>query len=860
MSDSGIPEGFQATPDSIINGALMDRVGRQFAYMQTAATDRLNADSAIVQNISGWMTRMFGSTRSANEMLQFGDTAQRFMGFGANQLATALARQIPGVGAPGDLFAGVQQAFMSGGTRILDAHTGMASPMPIWGSTSTAVAAEISRRMQEYYFPAANNGMPVLSRTMGLNTREMGDVMADMGARGAFAGMNVAQQSVLTSADVVNRQMAARLTGNKELIAQANQLAADQYNLDIPSDVADKIQNAHQAAVQKIAWLKKILGNMPVAQLRAEAEGLTGVNTAIPGGMDQMQNRLTGMLATGRMYGMSDIGALNFHASTAATIDQILANQTGEAPGSFSKFAAASSGMVARLGLTAAAFHNGYMQNVSGKRGEFYMAPDQADVTAMAANEVSRITAQEPELIAASYAATALPMSDKNRAALQAAIERFGNAGSMEQRMRAKDDLAATLQTTAGINASSAARLYGTGNMLAAISTNDAQLERFLSATQGSSRERNVNLYRQTFEEGYADRSWVGAVGGAATAAQLAVDLGQIPASHINAFRDALASNPTAANLEASLRGAQLAPGMSASDLAQRAADAQRQIVAADFQSGPRNLNEAMADIRRISSTNPMLSTAIPWADARAAAQLQQGWSQTAQQLGEFEPAANPITDFMTGLLGGDAVASNRDIKAYAQSSRQEGAILGMDVNTETGGLKVGAGDIDRIVAWTKKQNGLDIYGAMRGADGKPLRAGDKEGLLKILQGEGGSAKFIQAMRGNTEAILDIDTNKEGTLDRIDLVDPKMREKMKGDLDSVPMAVPAKSGGLWGAITSFLGLDSQQAATSQDGTKASSAASLDEKTQKRVNTSSETINVRIVEDTTRSVMGLSGTP
>lgn len=706
-----------------------------------------------------------GFNRDISGLVNSNNPYQAFAGNAILGLSRMAQRYIPGQGDPMSIYAGFEQAIASGGFRMggMDSYRiGGFSPL------SSAFAAQFTGQALDRIFPGGISTVPGMSRD------DLGSVINELQRRGTFNGMEIASSRLVTSDWLIQQRAAS--AGNPAMMRELEGLQLGDTRIEPNMMTAQKITEAAQSAIKGLGWLKTVLGNVPWSQLMSEAESLTGMRINTPGSISDISSSLRQTVLTGAQFGLNPLGMLNFRGATISSLDASMASYMGGMPGSFRPFAGAMAPILDSLALSAHMERQNFATGMA-EQGRFVNMPTAAETAAMTASNAARVLSEEREAVAAGWVASN-GANARQASQLRALIGSLGSAGTEEQRRGIRSQLSSVI-TSAGFDAYNLYDMVGPESLLNGASMADKQLLGRMAVYQDQS--RNINLLSDYFGSVLTgSQNYAGALGGAANAAGFAMNLMQLTPGQLAQAQQiaAQAGSPDAIRqqLTAFFGTVPLPPGLSASDLANQVAYAQQRIAG---MGGGRGVGDFISQVQAARSVVPGLANQMSYAGM---AETAAGYTQAAYSDRLFGAGAETgfIQQVVEGFFGAPQRHDDADYIRYLQNRKGGGGtqVFSLDASGRMDTSKMTDADIQKLVDWTTKGNGLSLfekYGIDRSAKDKISQ------LRKALGGENGGLGVMDFLRENPDAISVGAANAGGGID-ITVGDPAARAELERDI------------------------------------------------------------------------------
>lgn len=370
------------------------------------------------------------ATRAQASMLQTGVYGLQSMG-------------LMGGSSPFDLYAGMHSAVAGSQFGV----TGLQGHLLGAGAVTSDVTREIYDAYQADFYSASgasNNRM-----TAGFNDIQMGSLFQQLGQRGAFAGMQSGTYEAIGADELENRRAAALATDNFSELEKLKEFTADTPVFKLDDGAKQRISEYVSSAAQTLGILRDVFGDRPMQELMQQAEHITGENF-VAAGPEYVRGRLESTRGMARAYGIDEGAMMNFNSNTTSTIDAVMAQRTGMAPGSFRPFAAAISPLADENALIA---YNQQMRDAAAarERGEYMPVKSLAEIAALSGSGLGNIALEETEVSEAAQAMELFGADSQTRAEIMAAMGDVGSAKTKDERREARRRLSQMTQDKFGL-------------------------------------------------------------------------------------------------------------------------------------------------------------------------------------------------------------------------------------------------------------------------------------------------------------------------------------------------------------------------------------------------------------------------
>lgn len=349
-----------------------------------------------------------------------------------------------GGSSPFDLYAGMQSAVAGSQFGV----TGLQGYLMGSGAVTSDVTRELYDAYQADFYSAT--GAANTRMTAGFNDIQMGSLFQQLGQRGAFAGMQSGTYGPIGQDELENRRAAALALGNTAELERLKDFTADTQVFQLDEGAKGRINAYVSSAAQTLGILRDIFGDRPMQELMQQAEHITGENF-VAAGPEYIRGRLEQTRGMARAYGIDEGAMMNFNTNTTSTIDAVMAQRSGMAPGSFRQFAAAVSPLADENALIA---YNQQMRDAAAarERGEYMPTRSLAEIAALSGAGIGNIALEETEVSEAAQALELFDADPETRAEIMQAMSAVGAARSPQERAAARDRLSQLTQQRFGIS------------------------------------------------------------------------------------------------------------------------------------------------------------------------------------------------------------------------------------------------------------------------------------------------------------------------------------------------------------------------------------------------------------------------
>ncbi len=704
---------------------------------ETQRLQALNAPAA--RAFADIASNMFGRG-NVGELMKSSNVMDKALGEALSMGGAALAEKM-GL-SPVATIQALQNTFSAGNLRVATS----AGFVPMAGYTALADQATNLQfeDIQKRFFHA--DGALNLKTTYGASRDDIGSTLNELNRRGAFAGESMGTLEAGPDGSL-------SLAPNQQTVS--------------------KMTSSLQEALKNLQALRSALGNIPVPELMAEMERLTGLDIARPGNMARATSMMQQSIAQGATVNMSASESLQFRGATASTFDAFMSGRFGMPMGSF---AASAAGMAGNIDAIALAAHNDQTTLGGGYRSR-------AETATAVASNLSSVFAEAPELLEAAYAASQMQGHDAERSNLLEAVRGYSNAGSLEARQAARRNLSRVYE----------ANFYGTASgylinelgpeeMLRSITHNDPSMLGELAAA-GMSVNQNAMIGDFTRISRAHNASSPFHLNGnsGAFAFELFNQFGA--GEQMNQIQAAVAAGDMTA-LQQVTKGATLGRF---GDAASAIMAASQNISAAS--GGAYNAGDYLQFYQNQVQSSPDLA-ALVGSGAKASMQDAMASAALVNLAGKGMTPLSLMQQAEQGFLGGEVPLEDRALISYGLKDKdQANKMLQLRFNKDTMGLEASEGDAEKL-AGTLAGSGINLYEVL-GVD-----TGDKKALKKKLATAEGAATVGRILGSDEDQIAGISVeNGESSL--IVSADPKgLREAQDKELEKIrkDAGLPAQSG------------------------------------------------------------------
>lgn len=716
----------------VFKGAEQLRQLQQFAFaeMNRQAVER----SAPVRAMSDQFAKLLGY-HGVEAMQQDDGIGTRTLGYAAPMVASQLAAYM-GL-SPAAMVTALQNNFSQGGMRMRSTD-GTYLPLAGYGPAANMLSHQAWDAVDSYF--THPGGAINLNRTYGATRDDIADTMQAMQQRGMFTGQTAGQVETLTAERLSQLKSGAAASGNNTLFKELSAMSPGDPFVSLDPSMTGKLTTWASDTLKGVQDLRALMGNLPVGQIISELERLTGVNVAVPNGVSNAVRQLQNRVATGMSGGLSAQGSLEFASATNSTLDQMLAMRTNAPTGSYINASAQMGGAVDRMAMAA---YNEQRQ-AGGLR-------QPGEIATRLSSDLSRLLTESPEAVEATYALGMFAPGSKPHSALQASIEAFGSAGSVQQREEARLNMARVLREQTGLRSGALTANIGTGEMLDNISLYHPEALSQLSDTlMRTNQATQIGDWRQVMGMLDENSPLIRGTGGSSNAAAMAQAIFQtIPADARVQIQNQLNSGGMTA-AQATLSQYNL-PGFG------NAYSALSGINQGIMDAGGSGAGAYMTYVNNMGQTHPGLMANT------SAASLQQAKSdrQTYEQAAIEYHGSNPLTagqQLEQGFFGGDIPIEDKLLLQYGRFDDNAKNIGHLKFN-KAGGSDVNAEQLGDIKAlWTKLGGSDKDIGRALGLG----RDAKDEDIIKALS-TGDGLRTLTGMLGSKKgAIIGFGEGEEG--------------------------------------------------------------------------------------------------
>lgn len=705
---------------------------------EAANTQRLLALNAPpARAFADIASNMFGRG-NVGELMKSSNVMDKALGEALSMGGAALAEKM-GL-SPVATIQALQNTFSAGNLRVATS----AGFVPMAGYTALAdQATNLQFEDIQKRFTHAGGALN-LKTTYGASRDDIGSTLNELNRRGAFAGESMGTVEAGPDGSL-------SLAPNQQTVS--------------------KMTSSLQEALKNLQALRSALGNIPVPELMAEMERLTGLDIARPGNMARATSMMQQSIAQGATVNMSASESLQFRGATASTFDAFMSGRFGMPMGSF---AAPAAGMAGSIDAIALAAHNDQTTLGGGYRSR-------AETATAVASNLSSVFAEAPELLEAAYAASQMQGHDAERSNLLAAVRGYSNNGSLEARQAARRNLSQVYKSNYyGTASGSLINELGPEEMLRSIAHNDPSMLGELAAA-GMSVNQNAMIGDFTRISRAHNASSPFHLNGnsGAFAFELFNQFGA--GEQMNQIQAAIAAGDMPA-LQQVTKGATLGRFGEASSAIMAAS---QNISAAS--GGAYNAGDYLHFYQSAVHASTSLADLVG-SGAKDSMQNAMASASLVNLAGKGMTPLSLMQQAEQGFLGGEVPLEDRALISYGLKD-QANKMLQLRFNKDTMGLEASEGDAEQL-AGTLAGSGINLYEVL-GVD-----TGDKKALKEKLATAEGAATVGRILGSDEDQIAGISVDgDESSL--VVSADPKgLRAAQDKELEKIrkDAGLPAQGG------------------------------------------------------------------